>query len=102
VPDVPYLKIAAVLDGKGWLTLFALNRELSQEMRLEVTARGFNGLAPQAATTLHDADLFSINSKESPERIVPRALEGVSVSGDRVMATLPPASWNVIRLRVNE
>lgn len=99
VPNVPYLKLAAVHDGKGGLTLFALNRDLSQDMRLEVTARGFVNLAEAAATTLHDQDLFATNTKDAPNRIAPRQLEGVRVDGDRLFAVLPAASWNVIRLR---
>jgi alpha-N-arabinofuranosidase len=98
VPNVPYLKLAAVHDGKGGLTLFALNRDLDQEMRLDITARGFSGLRPVAATTLQDGDLFAVNTKDAPDRIAPRPLGGVAVEGERITAMLPAASWSVIRL----
>src|SRR3984957_12391128 len=61
LPGVPYLKLAAVAGDTGELTLFALNRELTSEMGLEVTARGFNGLVVAGATSLPDADLKATN-----------------------------------------
>jgi alpha-L-arabinofuranosidase len=99
LPAVPYLKLAAVRDdGAGSLTLFALNRSLDEELPLEVTARGFTGLVLARALTLHDRDLDAANTKDDPLRIRPLPLVDVAVEGDRLRATLPPASWNVIRL----
>jgi alpha-N-arabinofuranosidase len=98
LPAVPYLKVAAVANGGGGLTLFALNRDLAGEMALHVTARGFAGLSVIEATTLCDADLQATNTKDAPDRVTPRALAGVSIDGERIEATLPPASWSVIRL----
>ena len=101
LPAVPYLKLAAVhdTDGKG-LTLFALNRHLSEALPLEVRADGFTGLALDQALTLHDADLKAVNSKSNPDRIKPSALPGVAVDGVHLRASLPAASWSVLRLKV--
>jgi alpha-N-arabinofuranosidase len=95
---IPYLKLAAVAGDTGGLTLFALNRHLAGEMRLEVTARGFDSLAVAGATTLHDADLKAANTRAAQERIKPATLTGISAEGGAIGATLPPASWSVIRL----
>ena len=67
-------------------------------MRLEVTARGFDGLVVAGATTLHDTDLKAANTRDAQDRIKPTTLTGVSVKRDTVAASLPPASWSVIRL----
>jgi len=97
----PYLSLAAVHDAAaGALTLFALNRATTEEMPLEVTASGFGTLELDAATQLRHADLHAVNTKENPDRVQPGALQGVGVSQHLVQATLAPASWNVIRLRV--
>ena len=41
MPAVPYLKLAAVHDDKnGVLTLFALNRSLTEELPLRLTRGG--------------------------------------------------------------
>jgi len=100
MPAVPYLKLAAVHSPESRsLTLFALNRHLNEEMPLELTADGFAGLALDFAHTLHDADLKAVNTKTDPNRVKPSSLAAVKVDGSRVHATLPPASWTVIRLK---
>jgi len=101
LPEVLYLKLAAVHDQQaGMLTLFALNRSLTDEMPLQVTLDGFSGLSVERALQLHDADLAAVNSRADPERVRPLALAGVRAEASRVVATLAPASWNVIRLKV--
>ena len=99
LPAVPYLKLAAVHDeADGAVTLFALNRHLSEEMPLDVRARGFEGLEVIEALAMHDGDLEAVNTKETPDRIRPGKLDGVRIDRERVTATLAPASWNIIRL----
>jgi alpha-N-arabinofuranosidase len=96
IPAAPYLKLAAVRQQDG-LSLFALNRSLDQEMAFDVTAKGFSNLALEEALELR-GDLEAVNTKDNPERIKPAPLDGVSVEGSRLRATLAPASWNLIRL----
>ena len=100
LPAVPYLKLAAVHDEAAEaLTLFALNRHLSEEARLAVATDGFAGLAVERALTLHDADLAAVNTNEEPDRVRPTPLLGTELAGAFLRATLPPASWTMIRLR---
>lgn len=94
---VPYLKLAAVHQQGGGLSLFALNRSLDQEIAFDVTAKGFSNLLVEEALELR-GDLEAVNSKDDPERIRPAPLDGVTVEGNRLRATLAPASWNLIRL----
>ena len=99
VPEVPYLKLAAVHDDRqGALTLFAVNRHLDEPMTLAVEARGFRGMALAGAHALHDDDLDAVNTRDQPDRIQPTPLAGVGIDGQKLSATLAPASWNVIRL----
>ena len=101
LPQAPYLKLAAVHDSDcGALTLFALNRSLTEEMPLRVTVDGFSDLAVDQALQLHDTDLEAVNSSQQPDRVRPSALSGVRAEGGRLSANLMPASWNVIRARV--
>jgi alpha-N-arabinofuranosidase len=94
----PHLKFAAVHGDNGGLTLFALNRHLTEPMPLNVAMAGFGARSVRAARTLHHADLNASNTRDAPDTVRPAPLEGASVTGDRLQATLPPASWNVIRL----
>ena len=66
VPRAAYLKLSAVANEGGGLTLFALNRDLEQEMTVLVNARGFGRLAVAEATVLTDSDLKAANSKAAP------------------------------------
>jgi alpha-L-arabinofuranosidase len=99
MPAVPYLKLAAVHDDEaGLLTLFALNRSLTEEMPLRVRAEGFARLDVTLAHQLGDADLKAANTREDPDRISPTALKAIKTGDGLVEATLAPATWNVIRL----
>jgi alpha-N-arabinofuranosidase len=99
LPAVPYLKLAAVHDEPaGLLTLFALNRNLGETLPLRLQAGGFAKLAIKQAIQLADPDLKAVNSKADPDRVRPTALTAVKVAGDRLEASLAPASWNAIQL----
>jgi alpha-L-arabinofuranosidase len=101
IPEVPYLKVAAVHSvAAGTLTLFLLNRHLEEGASVEIVADGFVGLTLERATTLHHTDLDAGNTKGEPRRVWPTATPAVSVT-DRIRADLPPASWNVVRLAVS-
>ena len=99
MPAVPYLKLAAVHDQKaGMLNIFALNRSLTEELPLRLHAAGFAKLDVRQALQMCDADLQAANTRDAPERVAPQPLAAVRTAGDRLEATLPPASWNVIQL----
>ena len=88
----------AVADVAGGVSLFLLNRDLKQEMRVTVDARNFGRLSVKEATQLHHVDLKASNDKEMPMRVKPERLDHVEVGAGSLAMTLLPASWNVIRL----
>ncbi|HXT80619.1 MAG TPA: alpha-N-arabinofuranosidase [Acetobacteraceae bacterium] len=95
----PFLKLSAVEDeATGAVTLFALNRHLSEEMPLRVAMPGFRCGSVRAARSLHDADLGAVNTKDRPDRVRPLPLDGAEFKERLLHASLPPASWNMIRL----
>jgi alpha-N-arabinofuranosidase len=94
----PYLKLAAVQGHNGTVTLFALNRHLTEPMTLTVTLNGFAASSVIAARTLHHPNLNATNTRDAPDTVRPEALQGASVTGDILRTELPPASWNVLRL----
>ena len=96
----PYLKLGAVRQDDGGLTVFAVNRSLEEAMPLEIAVAGFGGLELAEARALHHPDLDAVNTAADPDQVAPKALPGVALAGDRLTATLPPASWNMLRLRV--
>jgi alpha-N-arabinofuranosidase len=102
LPEVPYLKLAAVESGAGGaLTLFAVNRHLAEEMPLAIELERFADVSVEDVSTLRDDDLEAANTKEAPERVRPTALAGWRAAKGRLLGALPPASWTVIRLRTS-
>jgi alpha-N-arabinofuranosidase len=98
--EVPLLDAVATYDpGTGDLTVFVVNRGLTGDLDLTVPLAGFgHPMVVGEAWTLTDADLYAVNSADQPDRVVPRAAEGVTVDGGVLGATLPPVSWSAIRL----
>jgi alpha-N-arabinofuranosidase len=95
---VPYLEAVAVHDGEGEaLTIFAVNRNLTESLELEAGVHGFEGYRPLEHITLNNPDLKAVNSPGG-EAVKPKALPPGSFGGALLQAVLPPASWNVIRL----
>jgi alpha-N-arabinofuranosidase len=94
----PYLKLAAVHQDDGSLSIFALNRSLDEAMPLDVAIAGFPDLKLADAQTLHHANLEAVNTAANPNEVAPVALGGVTVAGGQITATLPAASWSLIRL----
>jgi alpha-N-arabinofuranosidase len=89
-------------DKNGVLTVFALNRSLTEELPLRLQAAGFSKLATKQALQLGDADLKAVNTKQNPDRVTPRPLASVRTDGERLEAVLAPASWNVIQLAASD
>ncbi|MEU6409331.1 alpha-N-arabinofuranosidase [Microbispora sp. NPDC046933] len=87
--EVPLLHATATTTGDETV-LFAVNRSLDRPLRVTV-----NGPVTRVrdATTLTDTDVYARNSADAPDRVAPRPLPA-----DGTTITLPPVSWNVIRL----
>jgi len=101
ITDVPYLETVAVHDEEaGEVTVFAVNRHLTEALPLEIDLRSFGGCALIEHLVLSSEDLKAKNTEQDPNRVVPRANGDASVEGSNVSARLAQASWNVIRLTV--
>jgi alpha-N-arabinofuranosidase len=83
----------------GTLNIFALNRHLEEPMPLDVRLPGISHLSIAGAEEVKQPDLEAVNTKDNPARVAPMPLRAAEVSGERLRATLAPASWTVIRLR---
>lgn len=96
--DVPYLDSAVVSDVEaGQLTIFAVNRHLTESMLLECDVRSFAGYRIAEHIVLEHDDLKAVNTA-AHEAVKPHS-GGQSVLQDGIIeAKLPKASWNVIRL----
>lgn len=100
--NVPYLDITGVRnDEAGTLTFFAVNRHPTQALNLDLALQGFGGRARVIDhQVMTHADLKATNSLIAPDTVVPRAGSGAKVEDGMLTASLPPHSWQMIRVQV--
>ncbi|MEU4798808.1 alpha-N-arabinofuranosidase [Streptomyces sp. NPDC023327] len=96
--EVPLLHATAVRADDGTVTVFAVNRDRSHPLPLEVTLSGLEPGAVIEHTAVADADPEARNTLADPERVTPHDVPGTRLANGVLTATLEPLSWNVIRL----
>ncbi|GLY13913.1 alpha-N-arabinofuranosidase [Kineosporia rhizophila] len=99
--EVPVVDAVATHDPEtGEVSVFLVNRHLSEPVTLAVPLAGFElgTFAVTEAWTLTDSDLSATNTAEEPDRVVPVANSGVTVADGVLRLELPPVSWSAIRL----
>jgi len=98
--SVPYLESAATLDRqKGEITVFAVNRSLTEDLTLEGSFGGFGSCSLIEHLALTSTAPKAANTKDEPDRVAPRRMNGTRVEGHSMSALLPRLSWNVLRVR---
>ena len=85
-------------ENRGELIILAANRNTDEPLELEVTVRDLGDFAAVAHTTLAGPDPMLTNTKEQPDRVRPVQVDGARLDGTQLRATIPPMSWNVVRL----
>ena len=97
--EVPLLHATATLDGAtGAVTLLAVNRDRGRPLALTADVRGLGGGVAVEHLALADQDPTARNTLDAPNRVTPRRVGGASAEDGTLRATLPPLSWNVLRL----
>ena len=97
--EVPYLDIAGVQDeGRGTVTFFAVNRDPSRPLATSISLEGFGAPRVIDHQVMTHPDLGAINSMDQPDRIAPRAGTGAVVEDRILHLTLPPHSWQMIKV----
>ncbi|HWM74176.1 MAG TPA: alpha-N-arabinofuranosidase [Nocardioides sp.] len=99
VGEVPLLDATAVLDeSTGALTMLAVNRRTDGPLELDADLRAFPGHRIGQATTLTHDEVGTTNTADHSDAVAPRPLPQVELADGRLRASLPPVSWNVVRL----
>lgn len=93
--DVPVVDAAAVLSDDQAITVFAVNRDLTEPTALTCDFRALEGYTLVSHSVLHHDDMKAVNTEADPFRVVPRDVKPEMIDGQVI---LPPASWNVLRL----
>ena len=97
--NVPTLDATATLGDDGSVTVFAVNRDLSEPIELACDLRAFGELALKEHIVLHHDDVYAVNTEAAPDTVSPKQGRGGVLSGGKLTVTIPALSWNVIRLQ---
>ncbi|MBN1777548.1 MAG: alpha-N-arabinofuranosidase [Clostridiales bacterium] len=97
--EVPILDAAAALADDGGLTIFAVNRDLTDDIRLQADLRAFGDLQVTGHSVLHHDGANAVNTETAPDTVVPVKGDLGATDAGRMSVVLPAFSWNVIQLK---
>jgi alpha-N-arabinofuranosidase len=95
---VPKLDAVAV-QGDGELVVFAVNRDQDAALPITIDLRSLPELKSASHVYVGDDDPHATNTKQAPDRVVPRTGVDAQVDGGELTVALPPLSWNMLRIR---
>ena len=95
--NVPLIDATATLADDGSVTVFCVNRDLTEDFALEVDLHGFGPLRIAEHILLHHDDVKAVNTEENPNTVAPKAGPGGEIDGEHATVKIPALSWNVIR-----
>lgn len=96
IPDVPYLDTVATLDSTGnTLTLFCINRSLTQDIPARIELKKFHPAHTATAQVLQAKSLYEVNDEVNPHRVVP-VDSTIQISSGPVSYTFPHESVTVL------
>lgn len=94
---VPLIDATATLGDDGSVTVFCVNRDLTEDFALEIDLHGFGGLRIGEHILLHHDDVRAVNTEETPNAVAPVAGPGGEIDGEKATIRIPALSWNVVR-----
>ncbi|MBW8736551.1 MAG: alpha-N-arabinofuranosidase [Streptomyces turgidiscabies] len=96
--EADLLHATAVRADDGTVTVFAVNRDRTRPLPLEVVLNGLELTSVVEHSAIADADPDARNTLDDPERVTPHQVAGTTLRDGGLTAVLEPLSWNVIRL----
>lgn len=95
---VPCVDAVAVENEGGGVTVFAVNKDLHEDIALSLDLRAFENLRVAEHIVLHHDDVGAKNTLENPDAVAPVRGAGGAMEGGRLTVKLGNLSWNVIQL----
>jgi len=96
--NVPLLDATATVGDDGSVTIFAVNRDATDDITLTADLRAFGNLKVVEHSVLHHDDVKAVNTEAAPDTVSPAAGDPGQVDGGRLSMVMPRLSWNVVRL----
>ena len=99
--NVPYIDAAGVLDeATGTLTFFAINRHGSESLEVDFNLQGFGKASLIEHKVMTHQLLEAANTLKDQNNVVPRDGAGAKVEAASLKVSLPPYSYQMLRLKV--
>ncbi|MCC5975826.1 MAG: alpha-N-arabinofuranosidase [Rubellimicrobium sp.] len=97
--DVGYADISGVRADDGTMTFFVVNRHATEAIDLGISVEGFGGV-PRVIDhqVITHTDLRAVNTAENPDNVAPKAGSGAKVEDGVLHVSLPPHSWQMVRI----
>ena len=89
--------VAVYNEEKEELTIFAVNRNINEDIQMTADVRGLEGYQLKEHIVLENSDMKLCNGA-GQELVFPKTVEQSSLEGGMMTSMLHKASWNVIRL----
>lgn len=96
---VPYVDCAAVRDESGNISLFLINRSIDEPLCCSISFDDDLTGRRVDWTTLCGCAPTAVNTADSAP-VVPQKQGGAAFTGDALVLTLQPFSWNLVRLTI--
>lgn len=97
--DVTDLDCSAILSENGEeITIFAINRTLSEDGLLSVKLENFKGFMPIEHIAISGYDLATVNTVTA-QPVAPHSEALPEIDGELLTVKTAPLSWNMIRLK---
>ena len=98
--DVPVLDTIAVEnEEKGELTIFAVTKDMDEDILTSFLLQGYDGYKPVEHIALQNDDGKAANSITRPDIVIPVNRPLPQMDNGMLEVRLPKLSWNVLRLR---
>jgi alpha-L-arabinofuranosidase len=95
---VPHVDVAGSFNsGDGSVSLFILNRDLTNAHEIEINWEGRAPSKVSNASVLTGDDLKAVNSFQAPQKVAPQTLAKPATSGTRTKFEVPARSYTLLQ-----
>jgi alpha-L-arabinofuranosidase len=99
--NVPFVDVAGVHDEvAGTLTFFAVNRHANESIDTAISLQGFGAGSIIDHQVMTHANLEAVNTSTNQANVAPRQGVGAVIEDGEVKLSLPPYSYQMIRVKL--
>lgn len=96
----PYLDAVVIFnEEKEELTIFAVNKNLEEDMTLSCDLRQFTDYKVTEHIVLNHDNLKAVNTESNTDNVSPKNCGASKMDGGKLEAVLEKHSWNVVRFK---